>query len=186
MTSHTETTPPSEAQPRQGRAIRPRLALLLSGAAILAALGLAVGLLLAFSGGGGETGGDAEEYLRGAAALLNDIDDRTGSGEVASATDVFVFYAAILQETAGDLAILTPPSELADAHEELVEALGLGGARILSLADEHPDVSSFDEVDSIVAEDAEVAEADGRVRAACTELQELADKEEFDIDFELC
>ena len=167
-------------------ALAPRRALLVSVVAIAAVLGGTIGLVLALGGRGGGNA-DLAEYLQGTAAIMNTIDDRSGEGEYPSPGAILIHLSAVLTETTGSLRSLEPPAEAADAHEQLAQALEDGASVMSGLAVDHQDdLQTEDELNALLIGDEGLAEADRRAREACTELQQLATKNEIEVTLEYC
>lgn len=176
--------PPADQQPAERRQMTPRLALLTSITILAVLIGAAVIAIFIFRGDSPDA--DLTEYFEAVEVLVNDIDDRSGSGTVRSPSDVFIKWAVVLRETAGQLEAIETPPEAADAHAELATALDDAGVILANFPDQHTDVASIEEADELVSADAGILEADGRARTACAELQTLADENEIEVELELC
>ena len=151
---------------------------------LVGVIGVAVAAIFIFRGGGPDSG--LTEYFEAVAVLVNDIDDRTGETTVQSPSDNFNQWTFVLTDTAMKLGAIEPPPDAADAHAELVDALGEAGAILADFPDRYSDVESADEARRLISEDEGLLAADARARAACAELQAFADENEIEVELELC
>ena len=175
---------PAEQQPANRRRTTPWLALLASVIVLAVVIGIAVGAIFIFRGGGPDS--DLKEYFESVAALVNDIDDRSGEGFVRAPGDILIQWAIVLRDTATKLDAIEPPPEAADAHAELVAGIDEGGVILANFPDQHSAVATVDEARRLLSEDEGLLAADERASGACAELQKLAEENEIEVEMDLC
>lgn len=156
---------------------------------------LLISIVLALVGAGaaacGGSNGDfsreeLRDYLREVRRLVNRIDERTEERTVQEAGEAFTLWAIVLVNTAGQLSGLTPPDDLAKAHEQLHTAMYDGGQAVGALREQHPEVDTLEEAQRVLSESRAVARANLRARAACREIEQYAKNHGEEVDLELC
>ena len=126
------------------------------------------------------------EYFQQIDPVISGIDDRSAAQQVNEPAQVFISWALVLDYTAIDLEAIDPPREVAAVHRELVDAIHEEEAAVSSLADQHPDVQSLDEVERLRDGDEDLQVAYGHSGEACDKLREIAKANGIEVELELC
>lgn len=146
------------------------------------AAGVSFGLLFLLRDGGS----GLNDYFQELAPLINTIDDRSGAQRIEAPNQAFAAWGFVVSQTANDLEDIDPPGTVAEAHQELTSAMADVAAGMLRLSAENANVGTLEEAEQLRNQDEELRAADGRARAACAELEQIAEENDIPVDLELC
>lgn len=125
-------------------------------------------------------------YFQEIAPLVNSIDDRSSEQVIREPNEAFSAWGFVIFQTVNDLQDIDPPGTVAEAHQELISALNDAAAGLARMAAENQDVETLEEAGLLRNEDEELIAAAGRARAACADLEQIADESDIPVDLELC
>lgn len=155
-------------------------------------------LALACEGGGGPSS-PLEEYFRALDAAVDESAERSDEAvtrideavAVASTDDEFVealrgFYQALAtgsDDDVSNLESIDAPASVKERHERFLDATTQQAMVTRDLADAIADAQSLDEIYAAQAEfDPAGIEADESIRDACSDLNELADENDIEVE----
>lgn len=159
-------------------------------------------LLLALACEGGGEGGPSsplEEYFRALDAAVDESAERSDEAvtrideavAVASTDDEFVealrgFYQALAtgsDDDVSDLESIAAPAGVKEVHDRLLDATKREAMMFRDFLDAIADAQSVDEIDASFAEfDAAGTEADESIGDACSDLNDIADENDIDVE----
>ncbi len=156
-------------------------------------------LALACEGGGGGPSSPLEEYFRALDAAVDESAERTQEATIrfeeevnAASTDgelvgaargFFIAISAVSEDDVSGLERIDPPGSVRETHERLLDAITQEGMVIRDLLDAIADAQSFDEIAAVQAEfDPAGLEAVERVTDACSDLNDIADENDIDVE----
>ena len=126
------------------------------------------------------------EYFQNVAPVVNSIDDRSSEQVVREPNQVFATWGFVVFQTVNDLQDIDPPGDVAEAHQELMNALSDAAVELARLGAENQDVETLEEAALLRNQDEELRAVEGRARTACAELEQIADENDIPVDLELC
>ena len=162
--------------------------------------GIAIALLVAACGGGGNSELTLEQYFDQVASIMESLEERTASldqpleqdfnsdaEQIEAFRDSFTTVIPFFQDFVADLDEIDPPAEIADAQDELVAGFaGLAGG-LEDLIDQLEDVESSSELsDLLTAPDSAFGTAIGQLTIVCLKLLSIADDNDIDADVLEC
>ncbi len=154
---------------------------------------------LACEGGGGGPSFPLEEYFRALDAAVDESSERTQEATIrfeeeviAASTDgellgaargFFIAISAVSDDDVSGLELIDPPASVRETHERLLDAITQEGMVIRNILDASADAQSFDEISAVQAEfDPAGLEAIERVIDACSDLNDIADENDIDVE----
>ncbi len=170
----------------------------LSGSLLVAAMLL--GAVVAACGGSGGGGGELslEQYFDRVGSIIEGLEERTATldqpleqefdseaEQIEAARDAFTSVLPVFQDFVDDLDDLDPPSEVADAHRELVAGFVNLLEGLEALIDQLAEVESAAEfTELLLGPDSGFGSAIGQLAVACLQLQSIADDNDVDANLE--
>ncbi len=156
-------------------------------------------LALACEGGGGGPSSPLEEYFQALDAAVDESAERSDEAvtridetvAVASTDDEFVealrgFYQALAtgsDDDVSDLESIDAPAGVKEVHNRLLDAMKRKAMVFRDFLDAIADAQSVDEIDASFAEfDAMGTEADESIGDACSDLNDIADENDIDVE----
>ena len=166
--------------------------------ALLAAVMLLGAVVAACGGGGGGGELSLEQYFDRVGSIVAGLEERTATldqpleqefdseaEQIEALRDAFTSVRPVFQDFVDDLDDLAPPSEVADAHRELVAGFAHLVEGLEALIDQLAEVESMAEfTELLLGPDSGFGLASGQLAAVCLQLQSIANDNDIDANLE--
>ena len=181
MNEDANVSTPAEPTPPSRRALSRRAAILVSIAGILAVVGLAVALSVAFQDSDSEPRSDLDRYFDDVEPVLSSVSQRAGDGDTAP---LLAEFSIKLRETSATLDNIEAPDEVGDTHSALIETLEEEAVFLESALSEDLEDQTSDELST--SEREELIVILGRVTQLCSDLRSVAEENGIEVELGLC